>query len=586
MKRTNLLTCLLLCTLLTGCVSSTAAEEISITPMQESDLFSNRDTDFSWQDRDVTEIQLQNETLTISEKGVYLLSGSIENGQIVVDAPKDEKVQLVLSGASVHCDTHAALYVKQADKVFVTLAPGTENSLSSGASFIQYDDNNVDAALFSKEDLTLNGEGHLTLSSPAGHGVVSKDELTVTGGTYTVDAASQGFSGQDNLCISGGTFHITAGKDGLHAEHDEDTALGFVFISGGTFQITAAQDGVSASGPMEIKNGTFTLLCGGGSENGEAHTDNMFGGMGGFGGKPGGMGGGRGGNRGGFGGFGDFGGNETENTASAAETAKGLKAGGNLLLTGGTFTLNTADDALHTNASMQVDGGAFTIRTGDDGFHADDTLTINGGDILITESYEGLEGLHIRVNGGSITLTADDDGLNAAGGTDESGYGGRDAFGGGRGGWGGGMPGMSVGNGSIVLSGGMLSVTAYGDGIDANGYLEMTGGQVTVCGPTQGDTATLDYDTTAEISGGTFIGTGAMGMAQTFSGGSQGKIALQVGSAPAGTAFTLQNAAGETLLTHTPALDYSVIILSSPELLIGQSYTLHIGDASGTFVAN
>lgn len=586
MKIKRLFACLLLCALLTGCVFPTLAEEVSITPLKETDLFSHRDVDFSWDEGDAISLPLQNETVTITEEGVYILSGAIENGQIVVDAPKDAKVQLVLNGANVHCDTHAALYVKQADKVFLTLSPDTENSLSGGETFIQYDDNNVDAALFSKDDITLNGEGSLTLSSPGGHGVVSKDELTVTGGTYTVNAASHGFTAKDSLCISGGAFRITAGKDGLHAEHEEDAALGFVFLSGGQFDITAAQDGISASGQMEILDGRFTLLCGGGSEMGESHAGSMMGGgRGGFGGGPGGMGG-----RGERGsrpenGFAQWGGETPAEDTAASTSTKGLKAGGNLLLCGGFFSVDSADDALHTNASLQLTGGTFTLLSGDDGVHADDTLIIDGGDIRIEKSYEGLEGLHIRIGGGSITLTADDDGLNAAGGTDESGYGGMDRFGGWGGGRGGG-PGMSAGNGSILITGGTLSVTAGGDGIDANGSFRMDGGQVTVCGPTKGDTATLDYDTTAEINGGTFIGTGAMGMAQTFSGGSQGKIALQVGSAPAGTAFTLKNAAGETLLTHAPALDYSVIILSSPELLIGQSYTLHIGDASGTFVAN
>ena len=160
MKRKYLLACLLLCTMLTGCILSTIAEEISITPMDTNTLFSVRDTDFTWEDRDMTEIQLQNESVTITEKGVYLLSGSIENGQIIVDVPKDDKVQLVLSGASVHCDTHAALYVKQADKVFITLAPDTENSLSCGETFVQTDENNVDAALFSRDDITLKTDAN------------------------------------------------------------------------------------------------------------------------------------------------------------------------------------------------------------------------------------------------------------------------------------------------------------------------------------------------------------------------------------------------------------------------------------------
>lgn len=576
MKRKYLLACLLLCTMLTGCISFTIAEEISITPMDTDTLFSVRDTDFSWEDRDMTEIQLQNESVTITEKGVYLLSGSIENGQIIVDVPKDDKVQLVLADVSVHCDTHAALYVKQADKVFITLAPDTENSLSCGETFVQTDENNVDAALFSRDDITLNGEGCLSIRSPGGHGVVSKDELTVTGGSYIIHAAAHGFSAQDNICISGGAFHVAAGKDGFHAEHDEDSSLGFVFLSGGAFDVTAQQDGISASGAMEITGGTFTLLCGGGSENGETHQTGMMngprGGRGPFGGRPDGQGS--------FSPWDNNGQAAEDNAASVSK--KGLKAGSTLLLSGGTYSIDSADDALHSNQSMLLTSGTFTIRTGDDGVHAEDTLQINGGHMLIEKSYEGLEALHIRLNGGDITLIADDDGLNAAGGTDESGYGNMDAFSD----WGGrGRGGMHAGNGSIIISDGILSITASGDGIDANGSFRMDGGYVTVCGPTRGDTATLDYDTTAEINGGTFIGTGAMGMAQTFSGGTQGKLAVQVGNAKAGSTITLTHENGREILSYCAPMDYNLVILSSPDIIQGESYTIQIGTASGTFAA-
>lgn len=191
------------------------------------------------------------------------------------------------------------------------------------------------------------------------------------------------------------------------------------------------------------------------------------------------------------------------------------------------------------------------------------------------------------MEGGDITLVASDDGLNAAGGTDSSGTtGGRDGrFGGGPGGNGGGTGGNGGGmssssDGSIVISGGSLQINASGDGIDANGSVTISGGYTVVTGPTQGDTATLDYDVSAVITGGTFIGTGASGMAQTFSDSEQGVVSVSTGSQSAGTAVTLADQEGNTLITRTPEESFQVVILSSPDLVSGETYTVTVGKAS------
>ena len=457
----------------------------------------------------------------------------------------------------------AALYVLEADKVFLTLAEGTENALSNGGEFVAVDDNNIDAALFSKQDLTLNGAGSLTVTSPAGHGVVCKDDLVITGGTYTVYAASHGIDANDSVRIADGLLTLDAGKDGIHAENNDDASLGYVYISGGTLRIEAEGDGVSAGSTLQLEGGSLDILAGGGSENGSKQSSDSWGGF--MGGRPG-MG-------------------TTENAASEDSTSmKGLKAGTGMLISAGDFTIDSADDAVHSNASITVNGGSFAIATGDDAFHADDTLTVTDGSIRITDSYEGLEALHVVVSGGDIELYASDDGINAAGGTDSSGTGGRggDRFGG---------PGMNGGmssssSGTIVISGGSIRIEAHGDGIDANGTLTISGGYVAVWGPTQGDTATLDYDVSGVITGGTFIGTGASGMAQTFSSSEQGVIAVSVGSQSAGTTVTVTDEDGNVLLSYEPPLSFSVVIYSSPELVTGQSYTIAVGSASGTFTAS
>ena len=540
-----------------------------------NDIFSNRDRKDSYDTAGAVTISLNGDsiacdsgavkisgtTATLSKEGTYILSGQLNNGMILVDAPDEHKLQLVLDGANIHSESCAPIYIRQADKVFLTLAAGSSNRLSNGSGFTAIDENNIDAVIFSKEDLTLNGSGALTITSPAGHGIVSKDSLKITGGVYTVQAASHGVCGKDDVCVSGAQLNITAGKDGIHSENDDDAALGFVYLESGNFLIEAGQDGISASSGVTVLSGSFDITAGGGSGNGESHAESGFGGGFGGGGRPGGPGGRPG--------------SQTQQTQTDTESRKGLKAAGDLTISGGIFNLNTADDALHANGNITLSGGVYQIASGDDGVHADETLTVTAGTMDITQSYEGLEALHILISGGQICLVASDDGLNAAGGTDSSGFGG--GFGGDRFGGRGGSGGSS---GSMVISGGELYVQASGDGLDANGTLEISGGFITVCGPTQGDTATLDFDSRATITGGTFIGTGASGMAQTFSDNTQGVIAVRFGSQSAGTQITVTDSSGKVILTHSPELSFAVAILSSPELVSGETYTLQLGASS------
>lgn len=584
---------------LTGCAAQDHAQIVNGTqpetqPQQESlnieqtvpaEVFTDRDYETEYQSNtakitltgdsaacDSNAVQISGSRVTITDEGTYLVSGSLTDGMIVVNAQKEDKVQLVLQSVSIQSNTSAPVYILQADKAFVTLEG--ENSLSNGGSFVAIDDNNIDSVIFSKEDLTLNGTGSLTISSPAGHGIVSKDELTVTGGSYQLTTSGHGVEGKDSVSIAGGSFTVDAGKDGIRAENDEDANLGYVYITNGTFDISAEGDGISAGAAMELLDGTYTITTGGGSVNGQKQTSDNWGNFGG-GRGPGGMGG--------------FGGMESLEAETDSTSIKGIKAGGDLTVSGGTYTINAADDAIHSNANLTVTGGNFTIATGDDGFHADETLTIAEGTVNITESYEGIEGLHVKILDGDIRLTATDDGLNAAGGTDQSGFGGNrnDMFGGrGPGGMGGGMGGMSAGNGSIVISGGTLRVNASGDGIDANGTLEITDGYTVVTGPTQGDTATLDYDTSAVITGGTFIGTGGAGMAQTFSGSEQGLISLNVGARTAGTQIKLEDQNGNVLIDWAPEMSFAVVILSCPDMISGESYTITVGTDREVFTAS
>ncbi|MGN1314692.1 MAG: carbohydrate-binding domain-containing protein [Lachnospiraceae bacterium] len=514
-------------------------------------------------------VQIFGSTVTITDEGTYILSGTLEDGMIIVNSEKTDKTQLVLKDVSIHSETSAAIYVLQSDKVFITTAADTINTLSNGGTFTAIDENNIDAVIYSREDITLNGSGTLVVSSPAGHGVVSKDSLTATSGIYEINCASHGFEGKDDICIANADFTIVSGKDGIHAENADDASLGFVYIQSGTFDISAEGDGISAAAYMQIEDGSFNLLTGGGSVNGEVKTSEAWGSF---------MGGGR--RR-------EPKGNsvpEVDGRSSATPTGedstsiKGIKAGGNLMINGGKFTIDSADDSIHSNTSLEINGGVFEIASGDDAFHADENLTVNAGTIHISKSYEGLEGLHVRIAGGEISLVASDDGLNAAGGTDSSGMGGRgnDKFG----------SGNTSSNGSVVIAGGTLYIEASGDGIDANGTLQITGGDTTVCGPIIGDTATLDYDISGSITGGTFIGTGSARMAQTFTDSTQGVIMVRVGSQAAGTAFTLLDSEGNTVLTGTPDLPYETVILSSPQIQSKETYRITVDTFSEELTAS
>lgn len=607
MRRKKSLLALILAAMLlmTGCGEKDSSQEdesndISIenesnvtTTIEETDMFTDRDQDATYDESKSALIELKGDsaicdsdavsisgsTVTILDEGTYIFSGTLDDGMIIVNADEKDKPQIVLNGVSITSETSAALYILESDKVFVTLADGTENTLTNGGSFTAIDDNNIDGAVFSKQDLTFNGSGKLTVTSPAAHGIVCKDDLVFTGGTYTVTSASHGLDANDSVRITKASFVIDAGKDGIHVENTDDTTKGFMYVADGMVEIEAEGDGMSASANMLIKDGTFDIVTGGGSVNATKQTSDSWGGF---------MGGGMGGRRPGesrnsFQPESQLSSSESEDSSTSI---KGIKSTGDMQIDNGAFTIDSADDAVHSNASIIINGGSFQIASGDDGFHADETLTIASGAIDITESYEGLEALDIIVSGGEIKLAASDDGLNAAGGTDSSGTEGprgKDQFGG----RGGGMGGMSSSsNGSILITGGNLYVNASGDGIDANGSLEISGGYTVVVGPTQGDTATLDYDTSAVITGGTFIGTGASGMAQTFSDSEQGVVAVSVGNCAAGTTIELQDRDGNTITSYVPELDFGVVILSNPDVVKGDTYRIIVGDASGEFEAN
>ncbi|HSC89568.1 MAG TPA: carbohydrate-binding domain-containing protein [Polyangiaceae bacterium] len=222
-------------------------------------MFTARDLEQVADTSDATYIELvSGQDVTISAAGVYVISGSATNVTIVVDAGQEAKVQLVLSGVSVTNDDAPVVYVKTADKVYLTTTDG-ENHLEVTGAFVPDGETNLDAVIFSKEDLVLNGTGSLEIVSAQGNGVTSKDDLKITGGTLVVTSALDGLEANDSIRIAGGDVTIDSGKDGLHAENEDDDSLGYVYVSGGTIRIAAADDGIHGTSVVQIDGGTIDI---------------------------------------------------------------------------------------------------------------------------------------------------------------------------------------------------------------------------------------------------------------------------------------------------------------------------------------
>lgn len=521
-------------------------------------------------------VAINGQTVTITAEGTYIFSGTLSEGQIVVDAD-NAKVQIVFDNVDITCASSAAVYVKSAEKVFVTLAEGAQNTLRNTDEYVAIDDNNIDAVIFAKSDLTLNGTGSLMIVSAEGHGIVSKDDLKITGGTYDITAAGHALSGKDSVRIADGTFILTAEKDGIHAENADDEEKGYIYIADGDFTITSDGDGMDASSIVQIEDGTFDITAGGGAANSQkTHESDMPGEPGGgmpqngrkpdgedmpeMGEKPDGE-------------------NMPQDTTTdeSGTSTKGIKAGGGMYLNGGTYQIDSADDSIHSNANITIADGTYTLATGDDGVHADDALTVNGGMITVTESYEGLEGLTVTINDGTIDITARDDGINTAGGTDQSGFG---TFGDH-------FKGMDSADDEteettdnemwMELNGGYIHILAGGDGVDSNGDLTINGGEIYIDGPSDNGNSAIDYGdrSSAYVNGGTLVAIGSSGMAEVMSDSSKQKVLMvKLGEQMEAGDVELTDSEGNVIVSYTALKSYDCVIISTAEVESGATYTL------------
>ena len=260
----KLLAVLTVLTLMATVFFSTAMAETASPIYNASDLFSDRDLKQEADLSDAVSYTVSNgQDIHITEAGVYVLAGTASNITVYVEAGKDDKVQIVLNGVNVTNTNFPVIYVKTADKVFVTT--NADSSLSVTGAFITDGAVKTDGVIFSKSDLTLNGTATLTISSTQ-NGIVSKDDLKITGGTYTIKASSKAIQANDSIRIADGALNLVAGTDGLHAENEDDDTLGYIYIGGGSLNIQAGDDGIHGTSVVQIDGSTMTIKAAEGIE--------------------------------------------------------------------------------------------------------------------------------------------------------------------------------------------------------------------------------------------------------------------------------------------------------------------------------
>lgn len=616
--------------------------------------------------------------VTISRSGTYVLSGSMEEGQVYVDAQGDDTVILLLNGVSLGSQSESPIYVNNAGITQLVILEDTVNEIRSGtgtevlgavedasgtndetqepASDIvgewnaesedrsesesdEADSEAEDAsggAIYARDDLTITGTGILQVYGYLNNGIQTSNNLVIESGTIEVTALNNGIKGKDSVTIKDGVISVVSGGDGIRSNDTTGDGYGVITINGGSICIESGGDGIQAETVLDISGGDFSIVSGGGSAEAVSVASGLIFGSGGRAGGDQGISvgdrggdqgisagdrgggdqgisvggfGGRGPGGGRFGGGGPGGGNSGDADSGdsgsagdgsgsgvvsdisenwdmeneAATSTKGLKSGTQTTISGGTFALDTCDDAIHSNGSIFISGGDFVIATGDDGIHADTELTIDEGTIRITQSYEGLESNQILIAGGTIDVVSSDDGINAYGGSGNWGFGG---------GPGGGRMQMQTTKDVpdempvLRITGGDITINAGGDGLDSNGDLYVDGGLVVINGPSNSGNGAIDAGIenggVCEVSGGTVLAVGSSGMAESFdSGSAQCSFRYDFSEAfTEGEELTITDAEGNVLFTHTIVKNGSSVVFSSPELELGETILLIAGEQS------
>ena len=491
--------------------------------------------------------------ITISKGGSYYITGENEDCNIVIDAEKQE-VQLVLDNCNINSKTTAPINGINASVLIITLMENSENTLSDSeqySSFTDLESSEPDGTIFSKTDLEINGTGSLKVNANYKDGIVSKDTLKISNSNIEIISADDGIRGKDFTAISNANITINSVGDGIKSTNTDDSSLGYIVIDGGVININSEADGIQAETILNISGDTDINIVTKGEVASSSSQMN----------------------------YRNFGGSYSTSTTDDSVSSKALKAGSEISILSGNIEIKSTDDAIHSNGKIIVENATLNLDSGDDGIHADTNILINSGNINITKSYEGIESNYIEINGGSISVAASDDGINIAGGNDSSSMGER--------------PGQNYfsnvadSNRKLVINGGELFVNATGDGLDANGSIEISGGNIEVAGPTSGGNGALDYDSGCIVNGGNIIIYGSTGMWLNASNSSTQYCLTYMVSGNSGDEVVLKDEAGNEIESFKTQKAYGAIMISNKNVEKGKKYVLYKnGENAGEIEVN
>lgn len=462
-------------------------------------------------------VSFSDQTLTITQGGTYVLTGSGKNINLVVEAADTDQVHLVFQNLTLE-EEGTLLRINKAQEVVISLAEGSQNALTESQAS---DDEEVKATIHSQVPLTLNGTGNLTLTALTKNALEVEDDLKVLGGTYTVKAANHGFKAEGALAIEAATLTIEAGKDGLHAEHDETTERANISLNPTQLSIAATEDGVDAGNELTIKGGTITV----------------------------------------------------------SQSEEGLEARVIRQL-GGDVTIKSSDDGVNASAGSS----SKTSDTSDTSKTSDASTTSNTADTSTSAS---------QATADSATVSQADQANKDKNATPPSPPAGQAPPQGSQppqnGQGPGGMPpgGQEESDPSlqIILEGGTLTIDAEGDGIDSNGTVTISSGSLVVNGSVQGGNGPLDATGDITITGGTVWALGTSDMLQGFAQGSiQASITANI-AGTAGQTLIILDANGKEVARQTASKDFQAVIMSSADLVDGQTYTIQVEGTTQTATA-